>query len=126
MENKTKESLIQELYKTAIGSDYKKDAGESRFVARTNTLSGNPVELDESEEAREKRTEVSLQKDEYYTISSHKCKCVIVKADIHIGDTLVIREVDGFTQTGMFLVQKIEHVLRGTGLKDGYCVACWE
>lgn len=126
MEDKTKESLIQELYKSAVGTEYKRDNGESRFVARTNTLSGNPVELDESEEAREKRTEITLQKDEYYAISSHKCRCAVVKGDLHLGDTLVIRELNGFNQTGMFLVQKITHVLRGTGIKEGYCIACWE
>lgn len=125
MEKNEKESLINELYKTTMGKDYKK-YGDSRFVERTNTLSGNPVELDESEEAREKRTEIGLQKDEYYDLQTKKCRCVIVKGDLHIGDTIVIRELDGFTQTGMYLVQKVEHVLHGTGLKDGYCVACWD
>ncbi len=126
MESKTKESLIHELYKTATGSDYKKGGNESRFVERTNTLSGNPLELDESEEARAKRTEIMMEKDRYYDITSRKCRCAIVKGDLRVGDTLVIREIDGFTQTGMFLVQKVEHVLHDKGLKDGYCVACWE
>lgn len=124
MEDKTKESLIHELYKTTTGTTYKK-YGDSRFVERTNTLSGNPVELEESAEAREKRTEITMQKNEYYDITSHKCRCAIVKGELHVGDTLVIRELDGFTQTGMYLVQTVNHVLRGNGLKDGYCVACW-
>lgn len=125
MEKNTKENLINELYKTTTGKEYKK-YGDSRFVERTNTLSGNPVELEETEEAREKRTEIMLQKPEYYDLQTKKCRCAIVKADLHVGDTLVIRELDGLSQTGMYLVQKVEHVLRGTGLKEGYVIACWE
>ena len=128
MENRTKESLIQELYKTATGSDYKKDnGGASRFVARTNTLSGNPQDYEEDEElSREKRKELTLQKDEYYEISTQKCRCALIKGDIHLGDTLVIRELDGFTQTGTFLVKNVSYIIRGKGLEEGYCIACWE
>lgn len=125
MESEKKESLINELYKTTTGKEYKK-YNDSRFVERTNTLSGNPVELEDTEEARAKRTEITMQKPEYYDVQTKKCRCAIVKGDIRVGDTLVIRELDGFTQTGMYLVQNIEHVLHGTGLKEGYCVACWE
>ena len=67
-----------------------------------------------------------MQKDEYYEISSQKCRCVLVKADLHLGDTLVIRELDGFTQTGTFLVKNVSHIIRGKGLEEGYCIACWE
>lgn len=127
MENKTKESLIHELYKTATGSDYKKDAGASRFVARTNTLSGNPQDYEDEEElAREKRTEITMQKEEYYEITTQKCRCALVKADLHLGDTLVIRELDGFTQTGTFVVKNLTYIIHGKGLEEGYCIACWE
>ncbi len=127
METRTKESLIQELYKTATGSDFKKDGGASRFVARTNTLSGNPQDYEDDEElSREKRKELTLQKDEYYEVSTQKCRCALVKGDILLGDTLVIRELDGFTQTGTFLVKNVSYVIRGKGLQEGYCIACWE
>lgn len=126
MEAKTKESLIQELYKTATGSEFKKDAGSSRYVARTNTLSGKPQDYDDEELSHEKRTEITMQKEEYYEITTQKCRCAVVKADLHLGDTLVIRELDGFKQTGAFLVKNPSHIIRGPGLQEGYCIACWE
>jgi len=126
MEDKTKESLIKELQSTVTGTDIKDTTG-SRYEAMTRTLTDKPIDESDIQKIPEKqRIEVSIDKELYHDLVDRKCSCILAKANLHVGDTLVIREIDGFTQTGTFMIQNVDYVLKMPGLKEGYSLGCWK
>lgn len=58
-------------------------------------------------------------------------KCFEIRKDndnIQVGDTVVLLEWDGKKYTGAKCIVTVRYVLRNVpeyGLKDGYCIFCW-
>lgn len=59
-------------------------------------------------------------------------KCFEIREDndgIQVGDIVFLREWDGEKYTGAYYVVTVRYVLRNIpeyGLKDGYCIFCWD
>ena len=121
MEDKTKRSLIEELGSTI----QKSKPTDSRYEERTGSLAGKDPSLDEI--PHESRTDVPVDKDVYSKIMHNDWRSYIIRnTDLRINDTLIFRELDGFTQTGQFQIKTVSYIIKEPGLKDGFVVAGWK
>ena len=62
----------------------------------------------------------------------NKIKCFEIRKDddgIEIGDIVMFREWNGKKYTGRECMVEVTYILRNVpeyGLKDGYCIFCWQ
>ncbi len=136
MDREKNKDLIYGLYDQIVAPKEKEkeesgeESQERHYEADTNTLfSGAQIEEQLRGLPNNVRHEIFREPKEFNMIALGQIKFLVVKEEnMKLGDTLVISETEGFTQTGRKLIKVVTHIMRSSNsdlIKSGYCIVNW-